>query len=165
MGTSSEHDDWLPGVDIAIKPVRSYVYGALPAHILGYVGAPDDTNTEEARKYTFYQGDVEGKSNIEKTMNEYLRGQPGIRVMRRNAKGASGGGIREGPPKQGADGYPTHEAAGRCTKGGGLPPDDLQGLCLNSSGWQLPKNGHSSPEGYAGLAAKVAADIGTALKK
>ena len=77
MAKFSEHDVGLPGVDIAIKPVRSYVYGALAAHLLGYVGAPDDTNTEEARKYTFYQGDVEGKSNVEKTMNEYLRGQPG----------------------------------------------------------------------------------------
>src|SRR5215203_6721048 len=62
MAKFSEHDVGLPGVDIAIKPVRSYVYGALAAHLLGYVGAPDDTNKEEARKFTFYQGDVEGKS-------------------------------------------------------------------------------------------------------
>ena len=102
MAKFSEHDVGLPGVDIAIKPVRSYVYGALASHLLGYVGAPDDTNPEEARKYTFYQGDVEGKSNIEKTMDEYLRGQPGIRVMRRNAKGAIDGVVREEPPKQGA---------------------------------------------------------------
>ena len=66
MAKFSEHDVGLPGVDIAIKPVRSYVYGALAAHLLGYVGAPDDTNKEEAKKFTFYQGDVEGKSNVEK---------------------------------------------------------------------------------------------------
>ena len=71
MAKFSEHDVGLPGVDIAIKPVRSYVYGALASHLLGYVGAPDDTNREEAKKYTFYQGDVEGKSNVEKTMDEY----------------------------------------------------------------------------------------------
>src|SRR5947209_5997094 len=47
MAKFSEHDVGLPGVDIAIKPVRSYIYGALAAHILGYVGAPDDTNKEE----------------------------------------------------------------------------------------------------------------------
>src|SRR5712675_2417192 len=41
MAKFSEHDVGLPGVDIAIKPVRSYVYGALASHILGYVGAPD----------------------------------------------------------------------------------------------------------------------------
>src|SRR3989440_5796160 len=55
MAKFSEHDVGLPGVDIAIKPVRSYVYGALAAHLLGYVGPPDDTNKEEARKFTFYQ--------------------------------------------------------------------------------------------------------------
>ncbi len=55
MAKFSEHDVGLPGVDIAIKPVRSYVYGALAAHLLGYVGAPDDTNKEEAKKFTFYQ--------------------------------------------------------------------------------------------------------------
>src|SRR6266849_5669211 len=110
MAKFSEHDVGLPGVDIAIKPVRSYVYGALAAHLLGYVGAPNDTNTEEAKKYTFYQGDVDGKSNIEKTMDEYLRGQPGIRVMRRNAKGTIDGLLREEPPKQGANVYLTLDA-------------------------------------------------------
>src|SRR5881296_2218892 len=103
MAKFSEHDVGLPGVDIAIKPVRSYVYGALASHILGYVGAPDDTNKEEARKFTFYQGDVDGKSNIEKAMDEYLRGQPGVRYLRRNAKGAIDGVLKEDPPKQGAN--------------------------------------------------------------
>src|SRR6201987_1331644 len=87
MAKFSEQDVGLPGVDIAIKPVRSYVYGALAAHILGYVGMPDDIDKEEARKFTFYQQDVEGKSNIEKTMDEYLRGTPGIRYLRNNPKG------------------------------------------------------------------------------
>jgi len=110
MAKFSEHDVGLPGVDIAIKPVRSYVYGALASHLLGYVGAPDDTNLAEAKKYTFYQGDAEGKSNVEKAMDAYLRGQPGIRVMRRNAKGVIDGVIREEPPKQGANVYLTIDA-------------------------------------------------------
>jgi penicillin-binding protein 2 len=103
MAKFSEHDVGLPGVDIAIKPVRSYVYGALASHILGYVGAPDDINKEEARKFTFYQGDVDGKSNIEKSMDEYLRGKPGVRYLRRNAKGTIDGVLKEDPPKQGAN--------------------------------------------------------------
>ncbi|MFN2508018.1 MAG: penicillin-binding protein 2 [Chthoniobacterales bacterium] len=103
MAKFSEHDVGLPGVDIAIKPVRSYIYGALAAHLLGYVGAPDDTNKEEAKKFTFYQGDVEGKSNIEKTMDEYLRGKPGVRYMRRNAKGTIDGVLREDPPQAGGN--------------------------------------------------------------
>ncbi len=110
MAKFSEHDVGLPGVDIAIKPVRSYVYGALASHILGYVGAPDDTNKEEARKFTFYQGDVDGKSNIEKAMDEYLRGQPGVRYLRRNAKGTIDGVLKEDPPKQGANVFLTIDA-------------------------------------------------------
>src|ERR1700726_705654 len=103
MAKFSEHEVGLPGVDIAVKPVRSYVYGALAAHLLGYVGLPDDVNKEEAKKFTFYQGDVEGKSNIEKTMDEYLRGKPGVRYMRRNPKGQIDGVLREVPPTAGAN--------------------------------------------------------------
>src|SRR5213082_304889 len=110
MAKFSEHDVGLPGVDIAIKPVRSYVYGALAAHILGYVGAPDDTNKEDAAKFTFYQGDVEGKSNVERTMDEYLRGKPGVRYLRRNAKGTIDGILREDPPQQGANVFLTLDA-------------------------------------------------------
>jgi penicillin-binding protein 2 len=110
MAKFSEHDVGLPGVDIAIKPVRSYVYGALASHLLGYVGAPDDTNKEDAKKYTFYQGDVEGKSNIERSMDDYLRGKPGVRYLRRNAKGVIDGVLREDAPKQGANVFLTLDA-------------------------------------------------------
>src|SRR5216110_3621794 len=110
MAKFSEHDVGLPGVDIAIKPVRSYVYGALAAHILGYVGMPDDIDKEEARKFTFYQQDMEGKSNIEKTMDEYLRGKPGVRYLRKNAKGTIEGVLREDPPEQGANVFLTIDA-------------------------------------------------------
>src|SRR6476659_2113702 len=110
MAKFSEHDVGLPGVDISIKPVRSYVYGALASHLLGYGGTPDDTNKEDAKKFTFYQSDVEGKSNVEKAMDEYLKGKPGIRYMRRNAKGQIDGVIREVPPTAGANGNLTIDA-------------------------------------------------------
>src|SRR5438105_4988651 len=110
MAKFSEHDVGLPGVDITIKPVRSYVYGALGSHLLGYVGPPDDTNKEEARKFTFYQSDVDGKSNVEKTFDQYLRGKPGVRYLRRNAKGTIDGVLREDPPMQGANVFLTIDA-------------------------------------------------------
>src|SRR5712672_352257 len=106
----SEHDVGLPGVELAIKPVRSYVYGGLAGHLLGYVGIPDDIDKEDAAKFTFYQGDVEGKSNIEKIMNDYLRGKPGARYLRRNAKGTIDGILREDPPEQGANVFLTLDA-------------------------------------------------------
>ena len=64
-----------------------------------------------------------------------------------------------------ADELKYNDVAARVMKDEGIPTDDLHELCVNNSGWQLPKNVHFSPEGYAGLAAKVASDIGAALKK
>src|ERR1043165_4275296 len=103
MAKVSGHAVGLPGVGISIKPVRSYLYGALAAPLLGYVGPPDDTNKDEARKFTFYQSDVEGKSNVEKIFDQYLRGRPGVRYLRRNAKGVIDGVLREDPPQAGAN--------------------------------------------------------------
>src|SRR5260370_38372748 len=86
---------------------------------------------EEARKFTFYQGDVDGKSNIEKSMDDYLRGKPGVRYLRRNAKGTIDGVLKEDPPQQGANVFLTIGAriqaimaealrAARCTAGVGV---------------------------------------------
>src|SRR5947209_4896067 len=73
----SEHNVGLPGVDISVRPVRQYVYGALAAHLLGYVGAPNNVDQQpDVDKFTFYQPDVEGKSQIELSMDKYLRGKP-----------------------------------------------------------------------------------------
>src|SRR5207302_3494245 len=41
--------------------------------------------------------------NIEKAMDEYLKGKPGVRYMRRNAKGQIDGVLREEPPMAGAN--------------------------------------------------------------
>jgi penicillin-binding protein 2 len=69
----SENDVGLPGVEISIRPVRQYVYGALGAHILGYVGAPVDIDKlPDIRKYSFYQPDSEGKSQVELHMDRWL---------------------------------------------------------------------------------------------
>jgi penicillin-binding protein 2 len=106
----SEHDVGLPGVDIAIKPVRQYLYGALAAHLLGYVGMPVDVDQEEASHYTFYQPDVEGKSQIEFFMDKYLRGTPGVRVMQRSTRGVIEGELKTVQPKPGANVYLTIDA-------------------------------------------------------
>ena len=98
----SEHDLGLPGVEIAVKPVRHYEYGALAAHLLGYVGAPQGVNVlPDIGKYTYYQPDVDGKSQIEASMDKYLRGEPGTRILRKSVKGVIEGEDRMVPPKPG----------------------------------------------------------------
>jgi penicillin-binding protein 2 len=107
----SEHNIGLPGVDISVRPVRQYVYGALAAHLLGYVGAPNDiTKLPDIDEYNFYQPDVEGKSQIEKAMDKYLRGQPGTRYLERNVKGVIQGETHLDPPTPGANVYLTLDA-------------------------------------------------------
>lgn len=98
----SEHDVGLPGVEIGIKPVRRYRYGALASHLLGYVGAVNDVDQQpDVRQYTFYQPDVEGKSQVELYMDKWIRGKPGTRVMDRNLKGVIEGELSRIPPQQG----------------------------------------------------------------
>jgi penicillin-binding protein 2 len=106
----SEHDVGLPGVDISIRPVRQYLYGALAAHLLGYVGAPEEIDREEAAKYNFYQADVDGKSQVEQAMDRWLRGTPGVRIMQRNVKGMIEGEASKIEPKPGNNVYLTIDA-------------------------------------------------------
>ncbi len=107
----SEHNVGLPGVDISVRPVRQYVYGALASHLLGYVGAPVHIDQEpDVDKYTFYQPDVDGKSQIEQTMDKYLRGHPGRRVLQRNVKGVIESEVASEAPTPGANVYLTLDA-------------------------------------------------------
>lgn len=59
-----------------------------------------------------------------------------------------------------------NEVARRVMNDLGVATDDLHALCAPKLGdWQLSKNVHFKPEGYAGLAAQVAAQIVISLKK
>jgi len=119
MAKFLENNVGLPGLKAEVKPVRYYPFGALAAHILGYVGAPRDINVQQRaeqdanpnRDYDFYQPDMEGKAQIELAMDKYLRGEPGTRILQRDVKSQ----ILEDqaqliPPKPGNDVYLTIDA-------------------------------------------------------
>jgi penicillin-binding protein 2 len=104
----AEHNVGLPGVDVALRPVRQYVFGALGAHFLGYVGpALNLEKLADIRDYTFYQPDVEGKNQLEYKMNRWMKGIPGVRVLQRNVKGVIEGEVRRVAPQQGHNVYLT----------------------------------------------------------
>lgn len=117
MARLLENNVGLPGLKAEVKPVRLYPFGALAAHILGYVGAPRDINLQQraeedaGKHYDFYQPDMEGKAQIEKAMDTYLRGEPGVRVLQRDVKGQIlDTDVQLIPPKKGADVYLTIDA-------------------------------------------------------
>jgi len=67
----------LPGVVINVRPVRSYPYMNLAAHVLGYVGEITKDELQEYRDRGYQLKDMIGKEGIEKTYDRYLRGIDG----------------------------------------------------------------------------------------
>jgi len=107
----AERDTGLPGIKVGQKPVREYVYGSMAAQILGYVGETKDITTlPDINDFTYYEADVQGRTNIEKTQDALLRGSPGARVLKKNVKGQIEGEIRVDPPTRGSDIYLTIDA-------------------------------------------------------
>lgn len=69
----------LPGVNIAVEPVRYYPEGQMAAHVLGYLGKISQQN--EIDKYIkelgYLPSDIIGKTGIEHSFEETLKGTDG----------------------------------------------------------------------------------------
>lgn len=80
----------LPGVSVAIEPVRYYPNGSLASHILGYMGK---MSSAEEEKYlsqedkAYNKGDFVGKSGIELYYEEQLHGIDGHQTVQVDALG------------------------------------------------------------------------------
>jgi penicillin-binding protein 2 len=98
-----EHRDEFPGVEAAQLTERSYPNGNLGAHLLGYVG---EINGDElkARKGNDYRlGDTIGKSGVERSYEDALRGVPGLTKLEVDSRGHVLQTLDERPPEQGSD--------------------------------------------------------------
>jgi len=67
----------LPGVLVEVEPVRQYLYKALAAHALGYVGEINDQELRRLRSAGYELGDLIGKDGIEQAYDAYIRGKNG----------------------------------------------------------------------------------------
>lgn len=109
----AENGFGIQGVDITLRPVREYIYGALAPHILGYVGKPEDVNKlNDIGDFTYYQPDIVGRASLEQACDVYLRGKPGKRVLERTPKGKVGKELEDKylTPEPGARVYLTIDA-------------------------------------------------------
>ncbi len=111
----AEHNLGLPGVSVSVRPSRQYPYGAMACHIFGYVSLPDDQRVSDEEKApwgNYYVPDDYGVAGIEKTMDKYLVGKPGVRTVKVNEKGALVGEVSEKceDPKKGNDIHLTLDA-------------------------------------------------------
>ena len=81
-----ENIDKLPGAAIEEDTIRVYEDSIYFSHILGYTGKIDKTDLEELNKNTpahtqYSLNDIVGKTGIEETMENYLRGKNGKETL------------------------------------------------------------------------------------
>ena len=67
----------LPGVIILVQPLRTYLFGEVAAHTIGYVSEISEGELEVLRKKGYKAGNIVGKMGLEKYYDEILRGQDG----------------------------------------------------------------------------------------
>lgn len=82
----------LPGVDIRENVIRSYPLGPNGAQIFGYVSEISKSqlpklNNEFKNIFSFEQGDIIGKSGIEKLLDIEIRGKDGFSFIQVDAHG------------------------------------------------------------------------------
>jgi cell division protein FtsI/penicillin-binding protein 2 len=70
-----EHREEFPGVSIIPQPIRTYPEGETAAHVIGYIGKP---NEQDLERPDVKGTDVVGKAGVEKSYDETLRGTEGI---------------------------------------------------------------------------------------
>lgn len=76
-----EHD--FPGVHVRKTTVRHYPYGERAAHLLGYVGPISEAQYAERRTSPklYQQSDLIGVDGVEASLEDLLRGTPGVEVI------------------------------------------------------------------------------------
>lgn len=95
----------LPGVSVAVEPVRYYPNTTLASHILGHMGKMPSgqenkyLNREEGKTYS--KGDTVGLSGIEKSYEEQLRGVDGYKKVQVDALGRITRELDVSEPKSG----------------------------------------------------------------
>lgn len=107
----SEHRDAFPGITTQVRTTRTYPYGALAAHVLGYTGtaSKDDLNNA-AEGRDIQSGDAVGKSGVEQTYDALIAGDHGQRILVTDASGAVQQVVAETDPSKGNDVYLTIDA-------------------------------------------------------
>ncbi len=107
----SEHADAFPGISVQTRTVRDYPYGALAAHVLGYVGTATADQLEAAAEGSGLEsGDDVGQSGLEMRYDSLLAGDHGQRRMVVDAQGNVVEVVSETQPSKGSDVYLTIKA-------------------------------------------------------
>lgn len=83
----------FPGFSIQRRTIRQYSYNAA-GHILGDIGEVSPKDIERDNYYV--RGDYAGQQGIEKSYEQYLRGEKGVEILLRDAHGRIQGKYNDG---------------------------------------------------------------------
>jgi penicillin-binding protein 2 len=92
----------FPGVDLVPYLGRVYPYGALFAHVVGYVGRADEKDLAMLGEVGAAYSHV-GKSGLERYYEEQLRGKPGYQRLETNVAGRTVRSLDTVPATPGTD--------------------------------------------------------------
>lgn len=98
----AEQANRAPGVEIQVDHVRLYPFTNQACHVLGYVGRAD-IEQDEAEPYHYYLPEMTGRSGLEKSLDELLRGEAGGQLLRVDATGFKRNEFGQREPKRGTD--------------------------------------------------------------
>src|SRR5262245_44062159 len=95
----------LPGVKIVSVPRRSYPFGGLAAHVVGFMNEVSAEELRTKKEEGYRPGDLVGRTGIERQWDGYLRGHPGFHKVVVDRRGMPKTDIRdviEGPSTKAA---------------------------------------------------------------
>ncbi|MBR3816773.1 MAG: hypothetical protein IKJ27_08620 [Clostridia bacterium] len=82
-----EKSDIFPGVNLQISSEREYTDGTVAPHVLGMVGPISEGEYEAYKESGYTINDVVGKSGIELTLENQLRGTNGVKKITVDSRG------------------------------------------------------------------------------
>ncbi len=82
-----ERGNELSGVVIATYPIRKYLTQNVASHIVGYTGKISSSEYKNKKELGYSQNDMIGKSGIEATFEEFLRGKNGKLRLEMDSEG------------------------------------------------------------------------------
>jgi penicillin-binding protein 2 len=93
----------LPGIEVQVEPIRHYPNGTLAGHLLGYAG--EVTQDELDHHPDYVPGDLIGRTGVESSYEDMLRGRDGAEFVVVNAMGRRVSTLEEEPRRNPLSGH------------------------------------------------------------
>ncbi|MEO6035757.1 MAG: penicillin-binding transpeptidase domain-containing protein, partial [Verrucomicrobiota bacterium] len=77
----AENFTGVSGVELEIQPTRIYPNSSTAAHLLGYIQRHDRPDDDDEMVYKYYLPDFVGKTGVEASFDNSLRGKAGVKSM------------------------------------------------------------------------------------